>query len=175
MYTTRYACAFSASGQSSSDRMSNGNIYVNASSGQGGAGVMYEVNSDGDIIGGPYNSQTPKGFRYECDHPGVIALESFVNFATSSCFTSSISEVDESYLIYPNPTNGSVNIDLSALSQNPVELMVTNITGVEIHRELINNNQRIQFDLSGYSEGMYFINILNRKGEMISQRISYIR
>jgi hypothetical protein len=174
-YTTRYACAYSASGQSSSDRMSNGNIFVNASAGQGGAGVMYEVNSDGNIIWGPYNSQTQKGFRYECDHPGVIALESFVNSSTSSCFTSSISEVGESYLIYPNPTNGIVNIDLSALSPNSVELTVTNITGVEIHRELINNNQRIQFDLSGYSEGMYFINILNRKGEMISQRISYIR
>jgi hypothetical protein len=155
--------------------MSNGNIYVNASSGQGGAGVMYEVNSDGDIIWGPYNSQTPKGFRYECDHPGIIALESFVNSATSSCFTSSISEVDESYLIYPNPTNGIVNIDLSALSQNSVEFTVTNITGVEIHRELINNNKRIQFNLEGYSEGMYFINFTNHKGEMISQRISYLR
>jgi len=174
-YTTRYACAYSASGQSSSDRMSNGNIFVNASAGQGGAGVMYEVNSDGNIIWGPYNSQTPKGFRYECDHPGVIALESFVNSATSSCFTSSISEVDESYLIYPNPTNGIVNIDLSTLSQNSNEFTVTNITGVEIHRELINNNNRIQFNLDGYSEGMYFINITNRKGELISQRISYLK
>ena len=174
-YTTRYACAYSASGQSSSDRMSNGNIYVNASSGQGGDGVMYEVNADGNIIWGPYNSQTPKGFRYECDHPGVIALESFVNSGTSSCFISSISEVDESYLIYPNPTNGIVTIDLSALSQNPMTFTVTNITGVEIHRELINNNKRIQFNLEGYSEGMYFINITNHNGELISQRISYLK
>ena len=28
-YTTRYACQYSASGQSASDRMSNGNIFVN--------------------------------------------------------------------------------------------------------------------------------------------------
>ena len=174
-YTTRYACEYSASGQSSSDRMSNGNIYVNASSGQGGAGVMYEVNSDGDIVWGPYNAQTQKGFRYECDHPGIIALESYVNSATSSCFTSSLSEVDATYLIYPNPTNGIVNIDLSALSQNSIEYTVTNITGLEIHRELIDNNDRIQFSLEGYSEGMYFINVVNRTGEMTSQRISYLR
>lgn len=174
-YTTRYACEYSASGQSSSDRMSNGNIYVNASSGQGGAGVMYEVNSDGDIVWGPYNAQTQKGFRYECDHPGIIALESYVNSATSSCFTTSLSEVDATYLIYPNPTKGIVNIDLSALNQNAIEFTVTNITGLEIHRELIDNNDRIQFSLEGYCEGMYFINVVNRTGEMTSQRISYLR
>ena len=174
-YTTRYECAYSASGQSSSDRMSNGNVYVNASGGQGGAGVMYEVNADGDIVWGPYNAQTQKGFRYECDHPGIVALESFVNSATSSCFTSSVSEVDATYLIYPNPTNGIVNIDLSSLSQSFIEFTVTNITGVEIHREWIRNTKRIQFHLEGYSEGMYFINVRNRKGEMISQRISYFK
>ena len=174
-YTTRYECEFSASGQSSSDRMSNGNIYVNASSGQGGAGVMYEVNSNGDIVWGPYNAQTQKGFRYECDYPGIIALESFVNSSTSSCFISSVSELDDTYLIYPNPTNGIVNINLSALDQYPIEYTVTNITGIEIHRELIDNNNQIQLSLEGYSEGMYFINVVNRTGEMTSQRISYLR
>ena len=136
---------------------------------------MYEVNSDGDIVWGPYNAQTQKGFRYECDHPGIIALESYVNSATSSCFTTSLSEVDATYLIYPNPTNGIVNIDLSVLSQNAIDFTVTNITGLEIHRELIDNNDRIQFSLEGYCEGMYFINVVNRTGEMTSQRISYLR
>jgi hypothetical protein len=103
-YTTRYVCAYSASGQSASDRMSNGNIYVNASGGQGGAGVMYEVDSDGNIVWGPYNSQTPKGFRYECDHLGIIALESFMNSSTSSC----------SFLI-PGCTNpNAINYDPNA-------------------------------------------------------------
>ena len=174
-YTTRYACEYSASGQSSSDRMSNGNVFVNASSGQGGAGVMYEVDADGTIVWGPYNSQTPKGFRYECDHPGVIALESFMNSSTSSCFTSSISEIDASFLIYPNPTNGIISIDLGTLNQNYTSFTVTNISGQTIHRESINNNERIQFDLAGTSEGMYFVNLTNGKGEMISQRISYLR
>ena len=174
-YTTRYACAYSASGQSSSDRMSNGNIYVNASAGQNGAGVMYEVDAEGNIVWGPYNSQTPKGFRYECDHPGVIALESFMNASTSSCFTSSIGEIDASFLIYPNPTNGIGSIDLGALNQNYTAFTVTNITGQTIYSELITNRTRIQFDLEGYPEGMYFVNVTNEKGEMFSQRISYLR
>jgi hypothetical protein len=174
-YTTRYACAYSASGQSSSDRMSNGNVYVNASSGQGGAGVMYEVNTDGEIIWGPYNAQTQKGFRYECDHPGIIALESFMNSSTSSCFTSSVSEIDASFLIYPNPTHGIVSIELGTLNQNYTTFTVTTITGQTIYSELMNNRSRIQFDLEGYPEGMYFVNVTNGKGQMISQRISYLR
>tara|TARA_B100002052_G_scaffold190633_1_gene173755 strand:- start:21002 stop:22705 length:1704 start_codon:yes stop_codon:yes gene_type:complete len=87
-YTTRYACAYSSSGQSASDRMSNGNIFVNASGGQGGAGVMYEVDSLGNIVWGPYQAGSQKGFRYECDYPGIIALEPYMNnTSTTSCFT----------------------------------------------------------------------------------------
>ena len=87
-YTTRYACAYSASGQSASDRMSNGNIYINASGGQGGAGVMYEVDLSGNIIWGPYQAGSQKGFRYECNYPGIVALQSYMNTSTTSCFTS---------------------------------------------------------------------------------------
>ena len=174
-YTTRYECAYSASGQSASDRMSNGNIYVNASAGQGGAGVMYEVDSDGNIVWGPYNSQTPKGFRYECDYPGIIALEQYINTSTSSCFTSSITEVDDSFLIYPNPTTGIINIELSSLNHNFSEFSVTNITGQEIQRESLNNKKNIQLNLQGYSEGLYFINLINSKGETYAKRISYLR
>ena len=71
-----------------------GNIYVNASGGQGGAGVMYEVDSLDNIVWGPYNAQSHKGFRYECDYPGIIALESYMyqvipnQTITTSCFTS---------------------------------------------------------------------------------------
>ncbi len=174
-YTTRYVCAYSASGQSASDRMSNGNIYVNASGGQGGSGVMYEVNAAGNIVWGPYNSQTPKGFRYECDYPGIIALEQYINTSTSSCFTSSITEVEESFLIYPNPTSGLINIELSSLNQNFIEFSVTNFSGQEIQRELLNNRKNIQLNLQDFSEGLYFINLINRKGETYAKRISYIR
>ena len=93
-FTTRYECEYSSSGQSASDRMSNGNIYVNASGGQGGAGVMYEVDAATEqIIWGPYQASSQKGFRYECDYPGIIALESYMYLnpprpITTSCFQS---------------------------------------------------------------------------------------
>ena len=113
-YSTRYICAYSAPGQSASDRMSNGNIFVNASGGQGGAGVMYEVDQNGTIIWGPYNADSQKAFRYECEHPGIIALQPYMNStATTSCFSTSIDNnlLDE-ILIFPNPTSGIINLEL---------------------------------------------------------------
>ncbi len=90
-FSNRYTCMYSSPGQSASNRMSNGNIYVNASGGQQGAGVMYEVDSTGALIWGPHaaigsNNGSQKGFRYECNYPGILALEQFMNTATTSCF-----------------------------------------------------------------------------------------
>jgi hypothetical protein len=117
-YTTRYTCGFgSSSGQSASDRMSNGNIYVNASGGGGGqgAGVMYEVDALGSLVWGPYAANSQKGFRYECDYPGIIALEPYMypnGNVTTTCFIpASTIEEGNSFVISPNPTNKSLVID----------------------------------------------------------------
>ena len=115
-YTTRYICQFSSSGQSASDRMSNGNIYVNASGGQGGAGLMYEVDPTGNIVWGPHsalgsNNGSQKGFRYECDYAGIIALKPYMNTATTSCFdvTEIHEDLDKSHIfVYPNPAKDIV-------------------------------------------------------------------
>ena len=49
-------------------------IFINASGGQGGAGIMYEVNQSNNIIW-QYNGGGPaKAFRYECEYPGIISL-----------------------------------------------------------------------------------------------------
>ena len=107
-YSTRYICAYSASGQSASNRMSNGNIFINASGGQGGAGRMYEVDSTGNIIWGPYNADSHKGFRYECDYPGIIALEPYmINTSSTSCFPAVIPSWDCIEAICQDPGNSS--------------------------------------------------------------------
>ena len=140
-YTTRYECAYSASGQSASDRMSNGNIYVNASGGQGGAGVMYEVDSLENIIWGPYNAQSPKGFRYECDYPGIIALEPYMNSETSSCFNStSVESINKEGLsVYPNPTNSDITIEFESSINSDIKIGVYNTLGREVFSQQINS------------------------------------
>ena len=138
-YTTRYACQYSASGQSASDRMSNGNIFVNASGGQGGAGVMYEVDDNGTIIWGPYNADTQKAFRYECDHPGIIALQPYMNSTlTTSCFnTSNIEQLKSIYNfdVYPNPSNDLFNLNLNVRQISDLNISIINSSGKIIYNK----------------------------------------
>jgi hypothetical protein len=184
-YTTRYECAYSSSGQSASDRMSNGNIYVNASGGQGGAGVMYEVDSTGtNIIWGPYNASSQKGFRYECDYPGIIALEPYMypnGTVTTTCFdVTSVAEktIVDDLTIFPNPTKGVVTLRFESVEVKNIEIQIINSTGKQVDTHHVNNyiglvNEKIDF--SSFSEGLYFIKITTDKGQSITERIAYIK
>ena len=176
-YTTRYECAYSASGQSASDRMSNGNIYVNASGGQGGAGVMYEVDAvTGQIIWGPYNAQSEKGFRYECDYPGIIALESYMypnGTITTSCFdaTSTIENtIADALTIFPNPTKGVVSLRFATIEIQDIEIQIVNSLGQIV--ESISNNSKVNVsvDLKG-RKGVYFVKLSNSKGESVTRKV----
>jgi len=163
-YTTRYECGFgSASGQSASDRMSNGNIYVNASSGQGGAGVMYEVDESGNIVWGPYNAQSQKGFRYECDYPGIIALEPFMtSTATTSCFdaTTAIIENDEieNLFLFPNPAIDYITINNQGLKT------IYNMMGVRVM-----STYDTEININQLASGIYNLRVSNRNMKFIKK------
>ena len=161
-YSTRYECAYSASGQSASDRMSNGNIYVNASSGQGGAGVMYEVDESGNIVWGPYNAQSQKGFRYECDYPGITALEPFMTNTTStSCFdATAISENDEvdNLVLFPNPAIDHITINNKGVKE------IYNIMGVRVVK-----TSSTEINVNHLASGIYNIRIADRNIKFIKK------
>ena len=178
-FTTRYECVYSASGQSASDRMSNGNIFVNASGGQGGAGVMYEVDSLENIVWGPYNSDSQKGFRYECDYPGIIALQPYMNTATTSCFTSvDVEDINSELIIFPNPTRSFFTIDFQSFNKGKVDVLVYNMLGQEIFNQEISSNSgqfKQDIKLEDYVEGIYVIHIINDQGQLYTSRVSYIK
>jgi len=176
-YTTRYECEYSASGQSASDRMSNGNIFVNASN---PSGVMYEVDAGNEqIIWGPYQAGSQKGFRYECDYPGIIALESYMNTATTSCFSSvSVDDVNSELVLFPNPTNSVFTIGFESSSISNVEVLVYNMLGQEIFKKEITSILgpfKQEINLEDYVEGVYIVNITSDQGQFYTNRISYIK
>ena len=174
-YSTRYICAYSAPGQSASDRMSNGNIFVNASGGQGGAGVMYEVDQNGTIIWGPYNADSQKAFRYECEHPGIIALQPYMNStATTSCFSTSIENKSlEEILIFPNPSNGIINLELPTKNKL-FSIKIHNNIGKEVI-SLDNTINKSSIDMSKFVNGIYHFSIFENDKKLYSHKFSLIK
>ncbi len=74
--------------------------------------------------------------------------------------------------IYPNPSNGVVNIDLSAFINQPVSIHVTNILGQNIYAEksvLQNGIKALQTTL--WAQGVYFISIETAQGKFVQQFI----
>jgi hypothetical protein len=181
-FTTRYECAYSASGQSASERMSNGNIFVNASN---PSGVMYEVDAVTEqITWGPYNAGSQKGFRYECDYPGIIALESYMypnGTITTSCFdATAIAEntITDALTIFPNPTKGVVTLRFEAVEIQDIEIQIVNSIGQQVYNNHLNRHLGLvneKIDLSSFSEGLYFAKITTNKGQSVTERIAHIK
>jgi hypothetical protein len=157
-YDTRYTCQYSSPGQSASNRMSNGNIFVNTSSGQGGAGIMYEVDSNNNIVwqydgGGP-----PKAFRYECEYPGIISL------LNNPCGVDLNPIENKEISIFPNPSNGIFAVD--GLTEN-TDIKILNIFGQIIAVELRDS----KIDLSNQPNGIYILNIKNSNGTISNKKM----
>lgn len=74
-------------------------------------------------------------------------------------------EKNNSWSIYPNPSNGIFNIDLEQ-QQNNSACIISNILGEEIMQLNVTNKTTTSIDLSGYSKGLYFIT-LNGKTKKI--------
>lgn len=147
-YSWRHECLADAPGQSAADRMADGNIFVNLSGGQGGAGYMYEVDMDGNLLF-QYNAQSQKAFRYPCDHPGIQAL------LTNPC-ESPVSVLERSVLnwtMFPNPTSGWVDFvgefGVAGLDQ----VTLRDAAGRLLQKEVQVNGM----DFSEHASGVYFL------------------
>lgn len=64
--------------------------------------------------------------------------------------------------VYPNPTNGMVNISYNLKNASSISLRITNIQGQtiqEVKMDKSNGSHTETIDLSSFSNGMYFISI----------------
>jgi hypothetical protein len=74
--------------------------------------------------------------------------------------TTGITENINAFSIYPNPTNGIVNI--SSNGNELSELTVKDITGKIVISKVFNSNTTI--NLNNYAKGVYVVDIKNKKG-----------
>ncbi|HIP32285.1 MAG TPA: T9SS type A sorting domain-containing protein [Crocinitomicaceae bacterium] len=70
--------------------------------------------------------------------------------------------------IYPNPTNGLVNIDFGAVQS--ARISVININGQLVYQENISNQDNYSFEFDGIS-GIYFLEIKNEDKRRIVKLI----
>ena len=85
--------------------------------------------------------------------------ENYITKLTYKNGSAVINELDIYKTIYPNPTNGSINIELNCASdKNNYELF--DLNGLLIKSATIDNNSSLlQIDLSSYPNSIYFIKI----------------
>lgn len=76
--------------------------------------------------------------------------------------------------VYPNPTNGMVNISYNLDIASTITLRVTNIQGQTIQETDIDKSSGLQMDsisLSSFSSGMYFVSINSPNGNYTTKVI----
>ena len=155
-YDFRHDCLTNSSGQSSHDMMSNGNLFVNVS-----GEYMYELDLNGTMFW-QYPAGPAKAFRYECDHPGIIAL-----LGANPCGLSVSEESLEHIEIYPNPSTGLFNVDGVDLGDDNMVITVLDVSGTKI----IEASNVMQIDLSAFNTGVYFVELNFNNERTITRRI----
>ena len=151
-YSWRHECMADAPGQSAADRMADGNIFVNLSSGQGGAGYMYEMDMEGNLLF-QYNAQSQKAFRYPCDHPGIQAL-----LANPCGEATGLNErAVLNWTVFPNPASGGVDFVGEFGLDGLDEVSVRDASG-----RLLQTATRVnRMDFAHYAPGVYFLEARN--------------
>ncbi len=73
------------------------------------------------------------------------------------------------FKVFPNPSNGVFNINLSSNDENTVNLTVKNVVGKTILTETVRvvGNTRHQISLADYSKGIYFLTIGNETTKLV--------
>jgi len=70
------------------------------------------------------------------------------------------------FILFPNPTNGIINIDLGKNNLNNTNLKVIDIFGKVIYNTQI-TTQKTSINLSNYSKGIYLIQFSNQNGNKV--------
>ncbi|MCF8297399.1 MAG: PKD domain-containing protein [Saprospiraceae bacterium] len=104
---------------------------------------------------------------------GVDSITKQINIVAASI--KEISGIND-ISIFPNPTNGNVNIQFTTDDNSNVEIKLLNTLGQCLWSEtpnLINGNYQNQISLKGYAKGVYLISISTEKGLSTRKLIYY--
>ncbi len=160
--TWRHTCLDNANGQSASNSMPNGNVFVNLSK-----AYMYETDADGNLIW-QYNANTQKAFRYTCSYPGIRTLIG-QGVIEDLCQTVGIEDeiAQQSIQISPNPSTGIFHIESLLEGHQMTGVTVFNLLG-----EKVQGLAKVsEIDLTDFATGVYFVHIQLDNQQTIAKKI----
>ena len=106
---------------------------------------------------------------YNVDYNGVSQASGgeFTDSETTNfCLTAGLNEnILANISVYPNPTNGTVTVDLSKIDGN-ANITVTSTTGAIVAAKSVTSSLN-QFDLSREANGLYFIEVVTESGKAV--------
>jgi len=116
-----------------------------------------------------YTNDNAAGFTLvQMDYEPSTGFVSYVSYLKATPTPTSISEQsnENSFNIYPNPASSKINFDMN--NEENVYVDIYETTGKKVEsRFLVNKNN--SFDLSNYSEGIYFFNVREINGSIIQK------
>ncbi|MCB2209028.1 MAG: endonuclease [Bacteroidetes bacterium] len=71
--------------------------------------------------------------------------------------------------VYPNPASEQIHIAFDAIEDFEIEIVIMDITGKQIISDTYmagTGANKISYDFSGFSKGMYLLNIMSEKGKL---------
>lgn len=85
----------------------------------------------------------------------------------NACMSTGLSEIfNPKVSIYPNPTNGVANVDISDFN-GTISYSVVSIDGKTIHQEQNITTNNIAIDLSNNSQGIYFLKLYDANSSKV--------
>lgn len=84
------------------------------------------------------------------------------NAATTSANARPNPATEKNIMVYPNPSNGIIQITLSGFKKQRSELRIMNVIGNVVHRELLDDlddRDTRTIDLSKFTSGLYYIKL----------------
>jgi hypothetical protein len=104
----------------------------------------------------PYSEPQPAGWASNISNYIAAVL------CDPSVITSEIESIDSAIKLFPNPANTSVTLNISN-SSNYI-FKIYDAMGREIETKMLNTNGLINFDISDFNQGLYFVTGISNSG-----------
>jgi uncharacterized protein (DUF2141 family) len=147
---------------------SDGTITVYA---DGGTGNLEYTLTPGDVINetGFYENLAPGEYSVSITDENMCGPVISNTITVGSANAIDDLNLDENIKIYPNPTSSKLTVEINLTDLSNVKIEVLNSAGgiVENRFVFIRDNIKEEFDLSGYSKGIYLI-------KLSSDQVNYV-